>query len=184
MALPTISATEARRLIDQGAVLLDVREVDEHARERVPGARSLPLSGLAGADLAVPQGRAVIFHCRSGARTLSAAPQLAARVGDSCEAYVLEGGLDAWKTAGLPVVLDRGQPLELQRQVQIGAGGMAFLGTLLGILVSPWFLAIPLFVGAGLLTAGITGFCGLARVLVHAPWNRSAFAAKTTAKPA
>ena len=58
---------------------------------------------------------------------------------------------------------------------EIGAGGMAFLGTLLGILVSSWFLAVPLFVGAGLLTAGITGFCGLARVLAHAPWNRATY---------
>jgi hypothetical protein len=62
--------------------------------------------------------------------------------------------------------------------VQIGAGSLGFFGTLLGLLVSPWFFAIPLFVGAGLMTAGITGFCGMARLLVHAPWNRAAYAPK------
>lgn len=184
MALATISATEARRLLDSGALLVDVREADEHARENIPGARNLPLSRLDESEFAVPEGRTVLFHCRSGARTLANAGELAARVGTGCEAYVIEGGLDAWKKAGLPVAVDRGRPLELQRQVQIGAGGLAFLGTLLGILVSPWFLAVPLFVGAGLLTAGITGFCGLARVLVHAPWNRSTYAASGTTRTA
>ena len=92
---------------------------------------------------------------------------------------MVEGGLDAWKKAGLPVVADRRQPLELQRQVQIGAGSLAFLGTLLGLMVSPWFFGVPLFVGAGLITAGVTGFCGLARLLLHAPWNRATYAGAT-----
>lgn len=175
MTLATVSATEARRLVEQGAILVDVREPDEHAREKVPGARLLPLSRLEEAELAVLEGRPVVFHCRSGARTAANAARLRAKAGEGCEAYMVEGGLDAWKKAGLPVAVDRRQPLELQRQVQIGAGGMAFLGTLLGILVSPWFLAVPLFVGAGLLTAGLTGFCGLARVLARAPWNRATY---------
>ncbi len=184
MALSPISPAEARRLVDQGAILVDVREADEHARQRIPGARHLPLSGLSGAGLSVPPGGAVIFHCRSGARTLGAASELSDLVGEGCEAYVLDGGLEAWKQAGLPTIVDRGRPLELQRQVQIGAGGLAFLGTLLGLLVSPWFLAVPLFVGAGLLTAGITGFCGMARLLVHAPWNRSTYGGPTTTRTA
>lgn len=175
MTLSTISPVEARRLIDQGAILVDVREPDEHARERVPGARLLPLSRLEEAELSVLEGRPVVFHCRSGARTAANAARLRAKAGEGCQAYMVEGGLDAWRKAGLPVAVDRRQPLELQRQVQIGAGGMAFLGTLLGILLSPWFLAVPLFVGAGLLTAGLTGFCGLARLLVRAPWNRAAY---------
>lgn len=175
MTLATVSPAETRRLVEQGAVLVDVREPDEHARENVPGARLLPLSGLDSTELAVPPGTPVIFHCRSGARTAANASRLRAKAGEGCDAYMLEGGLDAWKRAGLPVAVDRRQPLELQRQVQIGAGGLAFLGTLLGILVSPWFLAVPLFVGAGLLTAGITGFCGLARILAHAPWNRATY---------
>jgi len=73
----------------------------------------------------------------------------------------------------LPTVIDRRQPIELQRQVQIGAGGLAFLGTLLGLTVSPWFLGVPLFVGSGLLLAGLTGFCGMALLLQRAPWNRA-----------
>jgi len=54
----------------------------------------------------------------------------------------MAGGLDAWRKAGLPVANDRRQPLELQRQVQIGAGTLVLVGTLLGLLISPWFLAV------------------------------------------
>lgn len=173
MSLPTISAEEAKRLLNSGATLIDIREADEHAREKIAGAHHLPLSRLDQIDLAVHEGKPVVFHCRSGARTIANGPRLSAKIGGDCEAFIVEGGLDAWKKAGLPVVTDRRQPLELQRQVQIGAGSLAFFGTLLGVLLSPWFFAVPLFVGAGLLTAGITGFCGMARVLVHMPWNRA-----------
>jgi rhodanese-related sulfurtransferase len=172
MSLPTIKPSDARRLLDGGAVLIDIREADEHAREKILGARHLPLSKLDEMDVAVHQGKPVIFHCRSGARTRANAARLADKFGASCEAFVVEGGIDAWRKAGLPVVTDRRQPLELQRQVQIGAGSLALAGTLLGLLISPWFFAVPAFVGAGLVTAGVTGFCGMARVLMRAPWNR------------
>ncbi len=172
MTLPTVSPDKAKRLLDDGAILVDIREADEHAREKIVGARHLPLSSLDEADLAVHAGKPVLFHCKSGARTGTHAGRLAGKLGAGCDAYIVEGGLDAWKSAGLPVVTDRRQPIELQRQVQIGAGGLALFGTLLGLLLSPWFFVVPLGVGAGLMTAGITGFCGMARLLVRMPWNR------------
>ena len=175
MSLPSISPERAKHLLDQGAMLVDIREADEHARDRIVGARHLPLSKLDEADFAVHAGRPVVFHCKSGMRTRANSPRLAAKLGEGCEAYIVEGGLDAWKKAGLPVAADRRQPIELQRQVQIGAGSLAFFGTLLGLLVSRWFFAVPLFVGAGLMNAGITGFCGMARVLAHMPWNRAVY---------
>lgn len=175
MSLPSISPEQAKRLLEEGAMLVDIREADEHAREKIAGARPMPLSKLDEADLAVHEGKPVLFHCKSGARTLANAPRLADKAGGVCEAYIVEGGLDAWKRAGLPVVTDRRQPIELQRQVQIGAGSLAFFGTLLGLLVSPWFFAVPLFVGGGLMNAGITGFCGMARLLVYMPWNRASY---------
>jgi len=173
MSLAKISPQQASEMLRQGAILVDIRNADEHARESIPSARLLPLAKLDEADLSLHRGTPVIFHCRSGARTAANAPRLAARIGGACDAFIVDGGLDAWRKAGLPVVTDRSQPLELQRQVQIGAGGLAFFGTLLGLLVSPLFFAVPLFVGAGLMTAGITGFCGMARLLVRMPWNRA-----------
>jgi rhodanese-related sulfurtransferase len=175
MSFRTIKPSEARRLIDNGAILIDIRESDEYAREKIPGSRHLPLSKLDEANLSVDQGKPVIFHCKSGARTQANASRLAGKLAAGCEALIIEGGLDAWRKAGLPVVTDRRQPLELQRQVQIGAGSLVVVGTLLGLLVSPWFFAVPAFVGVGLLTAGLTGFCGMARILMRAPWNRTVY---------
>jgi rhodanese-related sulfurtransferase len=182
MSLSGISPTRAKHLLDQGAILIDIREADEHAREKVVGARHLPLSKLDDTELALHAGKPVIFHCKSGARTTSNASRLARKTGGACEAFIIEGGLDAWKKAGLPVAIDRRQPIELQRQVQIGAGSLAFIGTVLGVMVSPWFLAVPAFVGAGLMTAGVTGFCGMALLLMRAPWNKAAYAPPAQAK--
>ena len=172
MSLAKISPERARSLIEQGALLVDVREGEERAREHFSASRHLPLSKLEQTELDVEAGQVVLFHCRSGARTSANAAQLSAKLAEGCEAYVVEGGLDALKRAGEPVVVDRSQPMELSRQVQIGAGSFVLLGALLGLFFSPWFFAIPLFVGAGLIFAGVTGFCGLARFLMLAPWNR------------
>ena len=46
------------------------------------------------------------------------------------------------------------------------------LGVILGFAISPAFFGLSAFVGAGLMLAGVTGFCGMARVLALAPWNR------------
>lgn len=177
MTLTTVTPERAKLLLEDGAILVDIREADENARKRIPGAQHVPLSKIREADLAVPQGKPVLFHCRSGMRTLGNASQLADKTA-GCEAYIVAGGLEAWRKAGLPVVTDRGQPLELQRQVQLAAGALAFLGTLLGLTVSGWFFAVPLFVGGGLMTAGATGFCGMAMLLARAPWNRAVYVRK------
>ena len=165
-----IDPVQAKALLDQGgAVLIDVREADEHARERIPTARSIPLSALPfSLDLAEPR---AIFHCRSGARTAAAADRLAAST--DAEAYLLAGGIQAWKAAGYPVEIDRRRPIEIMRQVQIAAGGLVLLGVVLGAIFAPGFYALSGFVGAGLLFAGVTGTCGMARLLSFAPWNRT-----------
>jgi len=173
MSLPSIDAVRAKRLIDDGAILVDVREADEHAREHVPGARHHALSRLSAIDTG--GAKAVIFHCRSGARTAANAPRLAGAVG--CDAYVLEGGIDAWKKAGLPVATDKRQPIEIMRQVQITAGSLVVLGVVLGVWVAPAFLDLSAFVGAGLVFAGTSGWCGMAKLLALMPWNRRAVTA-------
>lgn len=169
MSLPTISPAEAKRLLDAGAMLIDIRGPDEHARERIAGASNHPVDRLTGLK---GQPRVAIFHCRSGQRTAAHASKLAAAA--ACEAYIVEGGIEAWKRAGLPVVRDASQPIEIQRQVQIAAGSLVLLGVMLGHAVSPAFYALSAFVGAGLTFAGISGWCGMAKLLALMPWNRAA----------
>ena len=169
MPLKTISIEEAKRLLADGARLVDVREADEVARERIGLAKSVPLSRL---DEALPLtgDQAIIFHCKAGNRTAAHASRLAAAT--TCDAYVLEGGIEAWKAAGLPVITDKSQPIEIMRQVQITAGSLVLLGVILGTWVHPGFFGLSAFIGAGLTFAGTTGWCGMAKVLALMPWNR------------
>ncbi len=167
MSLTTISPAEAKRLIAQGATLIDIREKDEHARERIAGARNVPLSTLT--DLGGINGP-IIFHCRAGKRTADNAGRL--QQATPCEAYMLEGGIEGWKQAGHPAILDKSQPIEINRQVMIAAGSLVLIGVLLGAFVRPEFYALSGFIGAGLVFAGVSGFCGMAKLLALMPWNR------------
>lgn len=168
MSIATISPAEARRLIDAGASLIDIRQPDEHARERIAGALNVPLDEMS-KDSA--RGDVLIFHCRSGMRTAQSADKLAdAAAGREC--YIVEGGIGGWSNAGLPVETVRGSPMEMQRQVMIAAGSLVLLGTLMSMFVGSGWIWLTLFVGAGLVFAGITGFCGMAHALATMPWNR------------
>lgn len=167
-SLPAIEV--AARLKTGRAVLVDIREADEFARRHVAGALSRPLSTFEAAHLKLEPATDVVFTCRSGMRTEANCDRLAAAVAG--EAFVLQGGLDAWALAGLPVKEDQKAPLEMMRQVQITAGLLVLTGVLLGFFVHPGFFGLSAFVGAGLTFAGATGFCGMARVLQAAPWNR------------
>lgn len=173
MTMPSIDPTTLKRRLDDGsAILIDIREPSEYAREHILGARLVPLSAIDRHDFDRDHGRAVVFHCRSGNRTAANASLLLAK--DFPEAYALAGGLEAWKAAGLPTHVDHSAPIDLMRQVQIAAGSLVLLGVLLGVLVTPGFYALSGFVGAGLVFAGVSGFCGMARLLQAMPWNRRA----------
>lgn len=164
----TISPAVARDLLGQGARLVDIRGADEFARVRAPGAENRPLDRIGRIECDDP----IIFMCRSGMRTSANAATLG-----GChpgEAYLLEGGLDAWRKAGLAVEEDRRQPLEIMRQVQIIAGLLVLSGIVLGLVVAPGWFALAAFVGAGLTLAGVSGWCGMARLLAVMPWNRTA----------
>jgi len=139
--------------------VVDVRTPAEHARERLPGARLAP-----GGIGAAPVERPIVFYCRTGARSRAASSRTPGSA-------TLAGGIEAWKRAGRAVVVAPGAPMEIMRQVQVVAGTLILLGVALGALVSPWFIAISAFVGAGLLFAGVSGWCGMAKLLARAPWN-------------
>jgi rhodanese-related sulfurtransferase len=170
--LHKLSPQQVRERLDSGsAVLVDVREPDEFARSHINGAQSQPLSNWEKAHLTVDPDADVIFTCRSGMRTAGACDRLAARVTGS--AFVLDGGLNAWEKAGLPVKSNLKAPMEIMRQVQIAAGLLILIGVLLGYSISLSWFGLSAFVGAGLTFAGVTGFCGMARLLMLMPWNRT-----------
>ena len=150
----TITPAAAQDLLANGVTLVDIRSADEYAREHIAGAQRLDVAALQAEQFTAP----VIFHCRLGQRTRQQAARLRASVRADVAAYLL----------------DRSQPLELQRQVHIAAGSLIILGALLGATVSPWFYGLCALVGAGLVFAGVSGFCGMAVLLAKMPWNQKA----------
>ena len=101
-SLKSIDAATAAKLMDQGALMVDVRESGEYARARIPGSQNIALSRFESSELRLGPDQAVVFFCASGNRTRVHAERLAEKAGTAA-AYVLEGGLSGWAEAGLPV---------------------------------------------------------------------------------
>lgn len=169
MTLRVLTPADARDLLARHGQLIDIREPDEHRREHIPGAMNVPLSRL---DALPACDGPIVFHCRSGARTDANAHRLAAAAGANC--YLLDGGVEGWRAAGFETRRDRTQPIEIMRQVQLVAGALILLGLAASLLIAPGFAFLSAFVGAGLMFAGATGWCGMARLLALMPWNRRA----------
>ncbi len=87
-------------LAEDRMILVDVREPNETALERYPGALIVPLSTFDPGQIPDPQGREVVFACRSGRRSVTAS-QAAQAAGMKYDSH-LAGGILAWKAAGLP----------------------------------------------------------------------------------
>jgi rhodanese-related sulfurtransferase len=90
----------ARGLAENRYLLVDVREMNEVEAESYPDAVVVPLSAFDASQIPDPQGRQVVFACRSGRRSVTAS--LAAQEqGYPYDAH-LAGGILAWKASGLP----------------------------------------------------------------------------------
>jgi rhodanese-related sulfurtransferase len=96
------TAREAHEAWEAGElIILDVREVDEHAFTRVPGVPLLPMSELLDRIDEIPIERPLALLCRSGSRSAQVADYLTEQ-GDHGEVANLEGGIIAWAAEGLP----------------------------------------------------------------------------------
>ena len=104
---PKVDPGQARDMLGEGAILLDVREDAEWRTGHAPKARHIPLSRLPARLRDLPPNRTVVTVCRSGARSARAAALLAREGRDVVN---LSGGMRAWARAGLPVVASGGGP--------------------------------------------------------------------------
>jgi len=96
-----LTPEEVARGLAEGTVLLvDVREPNETAVERYPLAVIVPMSSFSAEKIPDPEGRQVVFACRSGRRSVTAS-QVAQAQGRPYDAH-LAGGIIAWKAIGLP----------------------------------------------------------------------------------
>ena len=170
--MKTISPIELQTILaaQPSAAVSDVRTSVEFDEVHVPQARSVPLDELKPGALQLASDQPVYLLCRSGQRATKAAEKFAKE--GFAQPIVIEGGTLAWIDANLPVTRGTTKVISLERQVRIVAGGLVFAGVLLAHFVDPYFIWLAGFVGAGLVFAGITDFCGMGLLLAKLPWNK------------
>lgn len=100
-----VSSDEVRKLVEEGAQLVDVRADHEWEAGHVAGAVHLPLDELAGRAGELDRERPVVVYCRGGSRCQMAAEALASA---GFDASPLTGGIRDWIEAGLPIEPDGG----------------------------------------------------------------------------
>lgn len=177
-------AEEMDHIDPQNGIIIDVRTPMEHAEKHLSkGHMLMPLDELSPKDSiagkGLSKGSSVYLLCRNDNRSRKAAERFT-KEGFN-DVYVIEGGLAACESHGHEVegydtrcAVAGSRPISLERQIRIVAGLLAAIGALLGLVVSPVFSIIPLFVGCGLVFAGVTDLCGMALILTKAPWNKRA----------
>lgn len=170
MSVQTITPERLSELKAAGenVELIDIRTPAEFREIHVGFARNVPLDRLNASAFAEGE-RPVYVMCRSGNRGKEACLKLFNDAG--VDVVNVDGGVLAWEEAGLPVVRGK-KTISLDRQVRIAAGSMVLLGVVLAALVSPYWIALSAFVGAGLVFAGVTDTCGMAMLLARMPWNQ------------
>lgn len=94
---PAISAAEAIRLVEDGALVVDVRRDFEWKRVHIPGAVHAPLEVLLERCVDFPEDRKIITFCTGGIRSAGAANLL---VENGFDAVNMSGGLIHWRSAG------------------------------------------------------------------------------------
>ncbi len=174
----SIPAAEMLRLSPCTGIILDVRTKPEHTAKHLSGNHVfVPLDNLEPKTLLERHGLDeninIYTMCQSGSRAQKAAKILLD--GGIKNVQSIEGGINALETIGFPIEGNappaEQSSLSIERQVRIGAGALVLLSLLLAFFIHPVFLLLALFVSAGLVFAGVTNFCGMALLLMRAPWN-------------
>jgi rhodanese-related sulfurtransferase len=170
--MTTIKPTELHTILQSApsTQLLDVRTAAEHAQVHVPGVHLIPLDRLDASRLELSKGKPVYILCQSGGRAKQAGAKLEQAGFENC--CVVEGGTSAWAAAGLPVNHGSSRVISLERQVRIAAGFLVLSGVLLSQFVNPAFIWLSGFIGAGLIFAGTTDWCGMGMLIARMPWNQ------------
>jgi rhodanese-related sulfurtransferase len=165
--------TLSQWLKSKKAILIDVREPAEYKSQSIKDARNLPLSQVTIEESHLPEhkNKKLVIHCQSGKRSMMACAKLK-NDGAQFDIWNLEGGISNWKNNNLPIVTSGKKILPLDRQVQLTIGVMIVLGLIFNHLFSNNWLILPLIAGLGLMNAGITGWCGLAKLMAKMPWNK------------
>ncbi len=171
MEIKTVSPSTLKKWLDNEDILLiDVREPAEHASQKIPGSLLKPLGSICCSDIP-DSNKKIVIYCQEGFRSNSACQRLIVE-NNEMDLYNLEGGISAWQNEALPLEIGGKKVLPLHRQVQLIIGLSTLTFGLFGYFVNPVFSLGAAFFGAGLTNAGLTGWCGLAKLIAKMPWNQ------------
>ena len=151
------------------ARLIDVREYPEFAAAHLEGSELVPLGTLDAASEGWDRSQPLTLVCRTGKRAEQARQTLAGKGFHSLK--VLDGGVQAWTTAGKPLAVAASQPWSMERQVRVAAGSLVLTFFGLGLVTSKKFFFGAGLVGAGLVYSGVSDTCTMASILGRMPWN-------------
>jgi rhodanese-related sulfurtransferase len=165
VTIPDLQSFVAER---RQGLLIDVRSASEFATGHIRGAIHMPLEQVESRVDDLDANLPIILICKSGQRARMAAALL-----EPCRphAKVLEGGMDAWRSAGHPMVVSCNTRWSLERQVRLGAGLLALTGALLAVTLNVRWIYLAGFIALGLTFAGLTDFCPMGMLLSKMPWN-------------
>lgn len=179
----TINAQDLNQISPSQGLIIDVRSPMEHAEKRIGFKHVLvPLEDLKAKEFMMRHGldadAEIYILCRSGNRAKQAADKFI------LEGYtnvkIIDGGLISCESCGHEIKgslahnskVTIKNPLSLERQVRIAAGSIIVIGSFLALAFNYLLTIIPLFVGCGLVYAGLSDRCGMALILTKAPWNK------------
>lgn len=150
-------------------LLIDVREPEEYNEVHIEGSELIPL-GQFDISKIKDKSKEIIVLCRSGARSARACLRV---LQDDPDLNIsnLEGGILAWIGNNYPIIQGK-KKISVGNQVMIIVGLVIFLSSLSTLLFSSLFAFLSLFIGLGLLYAGLSGNCMLANFLSKMPWNK------------
>jgi rhodanese-related sulfurtransferase len=174
--MPLLSPQQANEWISQKeAILIDVRSLTAYKALHIPNSLHAPhTDAIADLIIANPTER-VILLCQNGtqaAQITSLLQQKPIPALDSILFYVLDGGLNGWRNAHLPVMRDTDIAMPIDRQMHIAVGIVLIMAGLFSWMFSSLWLILVLAIGAGLMTGGLTGWYGFQQLVLLFPWNR------------
>ncbi len=176
MTIRTIRPAVLQELCKSGQCveLIDVRTPAEFQSLHADIASNRPLDALRPQEI-ISQRNGSAQHplyviCRSGSRAEMACKKFIDAGFDNV--LSVEGGTEAWASAGLPVVRGKRSVIAIDRQMRILAGTLVVLGVFASYF-QPVFVGLSAFVGCGLIFAGVTNICPMMNMLARMPWNQA-----------
>ncbi|GHT95448.1 hypothetical protein FACS1894122_12950 [Alphaproteobacteria bacterium] len=155
-------------LLENDIYLIDVRNTDEYIEEHIEGSKNIPLPILDLNQMEI-NNKKIVVYCKSGKRGEKAYNLLKSQK-PNLQISSLSGGILSWKASDFPTKAIS-STLPIMRQVQILSGALIIIG-IACTFFSSYCLAIPAFIGCGMMLAGFSGWCGMANLLSLMPWNK------------